>query len=607
MDKIYSSIKLNFAQRKQNIALLSVGVVLILISIWLIAIYLNYYQSRFYPKTYLDDINISGMTIDEAKSKIQEKLQEKQIDFAQSTLQIAFQEKKMEAKLSDLEIENKLDDNLVNAFATGHQEKFWKKIKFIIKGHLHVNKYYSVLSYDQEKIQGLIEGLKTQVDFAGEKPSTTLINKTVTINPGLESNELLIDETWQVLQEQLLTKKVSELEEKDFQVQAVVAHHILALTQEEIEVAQKQAAKFIGQSLILTYEYQKNWLDDKQLLNFLTLPESINQEAIQLYLDDLKTKINRPSSDARFSYDSETLQVIEFVPDQNGLEIDTEASKKIIEDFLNNILSSDNQELDAGNTFNLPMSSAPANITLGKTNDLGIKEVIGFGESWYAHSIPNRVDNVALTTSRINNHIVKPGQEFSFNKVLGEVSDKTGYKNAYVIEAGQTKLSPGGGVCQVSSTLFRSLLNAGVKITRRLPHAYRVSYYEIGNEPGFDATVYAGNVDLRFINDTPGHILISCQADSENLYMFCKLYGTSDGRSTEIIKYKKWGQSPALPTVYIPDPSLKPGQLKQIDWSASGIKAEFTNVIRDKDGQTIREDYYYSSYRPWAAKFLQGV
>lgn len=89
--------------------------------------------------------------------------------------------------------------------------------------------------------------------------------------------------------------------------------------------------------------------------------------------------------------------------------------------------------------------------------------------------------------------------------------------------------------------------------------------------------------------------------------MFCKLYGTSDGRSTEITKYRKWGQSSALPTVYIPDPSLKPGQLKQIDWSASGIKTEFTNVIRDKDGAVVREDYYRSSYRSWAAKYLQGV
>jgi len=606
MDKIYSSIKLNFTQRKQNIALLSIGIALLLVGVWLIAIYLNYYQDRFYPKTYLDEINISGLTIDEARNKIQKKLQEKQIDFAQSNLQIYFQEKKVEAKLFDLEIEDKLDSNLASAFAPGHQERFWPKIKFIINGHLQANKYYSTLSYNQEKVKHLLEELKTQVDFAGEKPSATLSNKKVIIHAGLNSNELLIDETWQVLQEQLFTKKVNELNEEDFQIQAVVAHSVLALTQEEINLAQKQVTKFIGKNLTLNYEYQKIQLDDKQLISFLNLPGVVDQEKIQTYINELKTRINRPSSDALFNYNSETLQVIEFIPDQDGLEIDSESTKNILLNFINAILQNE-EIIDQENIFTLPMTNSKAKITLADTNNLGIKEVIGFGESWYDHSIPNRIDNVALTTSRINNHIVKPGQEFSFNQTLGEVSDKTGYKNAYIIEAGETKLAPGGGVCQVSSTLFRSLLNAGVKITRRLPHAYRVSYYEIGNEPGFDATVYTGSTDLRFVNDTPGHILISCQADSENLYMFCKLYGTSDGRNTEIVKYKKWGQTPALPTVYIPDTSLRPGQLKQIDWSASGIKAEFTNVIRDKNGETIREDYYYSSYRPWAAKFLQGV
>lgn len=606
MDKIYSSIKLNFKQRKQNVLLFSVGVLLILISFWLVFIYMNYYQSRFYPKTYIDEVNVSGLNIAEAKAKIQEKLYEN-IDFENDALQIYFQEKNVSAKLVDLGIENNLDTNLEQAFAFGHQEKLLKKIKFIIKGHFYPNKYYSQLSYDQEKVEQLIEQLKTQVDFAGERPSVSLVNKKVTVNAGQDSLELLIAETWEVLQEQIFTRKINELKRADLLVSAVISHPFLALNPDEIALAQTRAEKLVNQQLTLNYEYQKIWLNDKQLIDFLALPEGIDQEKLSFFIDDLKTKINRPSSNAVFTYDPSTLLVTEFIPDKNGLEIDSEATKTIIENFLNKILDAENGDINQENKFDLPMSSAPAEVTLEKTNDLGIKEVIGFGESWYAHSIPNRIDNVALTTGRINNHIVKPGQEFSFNVALGEVSDKTGYKNAYIIEGGQTKLAPGGGVCQVSSTLFRTLLNAGVKITRRLPHAYRVSYYEIGNEPGFDATVYSGNTDLRFVNDTPGHVLISCQSDSRNLYMFCKLYGTNDGRSTKIIKYRKWGQSPALPTVYIPDPSLKPGQLKQIDWSASGIKAEFTNVIYDKNGEMIREDYYYSSYRPWAAKFLQGI
>lgn len=386
-------------------------------------------------------------------------------------------------------------------------------------------------------------------------------------------------------------------------VEVVVDHPIVALNPLQIENSQVRASKFIDQQLSLNYEYQQVLLTASDLLSFLALPEGFKDKSLDNYLEQLKKEINRPSSNAQFDYDPNTLQVSTFIPDQDGLEIDLDASRQLIKNFL---LAIEN-DTETAHAFDLPMTNSKAEITLADTNDLGINEVIGFGESWYAHSIANRIYNVNLTTQRISNHIVKPGAEFSFNQALGEVSEATGFKNAYIIEAGETKLAPGGGVCQVSSTLFRALLNAGVDVTLRLPHAYRVSYYEIGNEPGFDATVYAGNTDLRFINDTSHYLLINCQADSDNLYMFCKLYGTSDGRHTEITKYKKWDQTPALATVYIPDTSLAPGKLEQIDWAASGIKTEFTNVIYDASNQIIREDYYYSNYHPWAAKFLQGI
>jgi vancomycin resistance protein YoaR len=594
MDKIYSSIKRSLNQKKPNTALLSLGILLLFVSAWLIFVYFQYYQDRFYPKTYIDDINLSGLTRDEAKIKIQENMQDK-IDFENDSLSIFYKDKEVEAKLNQLAIKNNLDDVLIEAFESSHQSNFFKKTA----------RYYVQLNFDQEKIQALIGNLKDLVDFPGEKPNATIKNKTVEILPGKTGDKLLSDETWQTLHKQVLNKNLRDLSKEDFNVEAIMAHPILALDQSQIEMSKNRALKLIDQKLTLSYEYQKIDISNQELMNFLAWPNGLDQEKIDLFIDNLKAQINRPSSDASFIYDKDTLEVTDFSADKNGLEIDAVSTKKIVEDFLNKI--ENEEQINGENSFSIPMKSTIATVTLEKANDLGIKEVIGFGESWYAHSIPNRVDNVALATSRISNHIVKPGEEFSFNKILGEVSDKTGYKNAYIIEAGETKLAPGGGVCQVSSTLFRSLLNAGLKVTRRLPHAYRVSYYEIGNEPGFDATVFEGETDLRFINDTSNHILINCQSDSENLYMFCKLYGTSDGRSTEIINYRKWGQSPALPTVYIPDASLRPGQLKQIDWSASGIKSEFTNVIKDKNGEIIREDSYHSSYRPWAAKYLRGI
>src|SRR5205085_743367 len=126
--------------------------------------------------------------------------------------------------------------------------------------------------------------------------------------------------------------------------------------------------------------------------------------------------------------------------------------------------------------------------------------------------------------------LIAPGQVFSFSKAIGEVSSFTGYKQAYVIENGKTVLGDGGGVCQVSTTLFRAALNAGLPIVERHPHAYRVQYYEEDSGPGIDAAVYVPSVDLKFKNDTGHHILIQAYADVENLRLTFDLYGANDGR-----------------------------------------------------------------------------
>src|SRR5207249_4927169 len=90
------------------------------------------------------------------------------------------------------------------------------------------------------------------------------------------------------------------------------------------------------------------------------------------------------------------------------------------------------------------------------------------GVSYFAHSIENRIYNVELAASKVNGILVAPNEEFSFDKYLGDVSSLTGYKQAYVIQGGKTVLGDGGGVCQVSTTLFRALLNAGRSEERRV-------------------------------------------------------------------------------------------------------------------------------------------
>jgi vancomycin resistance protein YoaR len=398
----------------------------------------------------------------------------------------------------------------------------------------------------------------------------------------------------------------------DPKIQAVVVRQNLSLNDQQLEQARRRAQVFVGKKITFVSQEVENdqlpdhpiiqkTINDQQLIKLLNWPSGYNQAAMQKLINTWAQEINQPPSNAVFEYNPDTLAVTAFKPHEFGLELNQEKTTQQLEAALAEI---ENKQTPA--VLSLVLQKAEPKISLADTNDLGINELIGFGETYYYHSIPSRIHNVKVTADKLNLTIVPPGEEFSFVKTIGPVNAETGYQQAYVIRSGSTLLEFGGGVCQVSTTTFRALLNAGLNITRRLPHSYRVSYYELNQQPGFDATVYAGNVDLRFINDTPGHILIYSKADSERLYMTVKIYGTDDGRTTEIKNYKKYGYTPPPEPEYIPTDTLLPGEVKQVENAVAGIKARFDWIVRNASGAIIREKTFYSNYQAWGAKYLVG-
>jgi vancomycin resistance protein YoaR len=238
------------------------------------------------------------------------------------------------------------------------------------------------------------------------------------------------------------------------------------------------------------------------------------------------------------------------------------------------------------------------------TNELGIRELIGTGVSYFSGSIENRKFNIGLAASRINGVLIPPGEEFSFVNTVGDISANTGFKQAYVIKSGRTVLDDGGGVCQVSTTIFRAALNSGLPITARTAHAYRVGYYEQGFPPGIDATIFHPSVDFKFKNDTDKHILVQASVAGNSLTV--ELYGTSDGRTVTMTKPVVTGITPAPPEIRQDDPTLPRGTVKQVDWAANGANVSFSRTVT-KGGITYINEVFRSNYRPWQAVFLVGT
>ncbi|MBI4089646.1 MAG: VanW family protein [Candidatus Levybacteria bacterium] len=337
-------------------------------------------------------------------------------------------------------------------------------------------------------------------------------------------------------------------------------------------------------------------------LNGLNLepPYHYSEDKLNQLLTPFMEKINKDPSDALFNFKDG--KVTTFKPSEEGRMVDVESLKKTLNSQFEKIMKQKTQEV----VILIPTKVLKPKITTDKANTLGIKELIGEGSSLFAHSIANRIYNITLAATRLNGILVAPNEEFSFVKALGDVSSFTGYKEAYIIQNGKTVLGDGGGICQVSTTLFRALLNSGLPILERYAHAYRVGYYEQDSPPGFDATVYSPSVDLKFKNDTGNHILIQTYIDPDIQKLTFSLYGTKDGRSSVISKPVITSEIPPPPDVYQDDPTLSKGTLKQVDFSAWGANVYFTREVT-RNGKVIVSDKFTSNFRPWAAVYLRGT
>lgn len=285
---------------------------------------------------------------------------------------------------------------------------------------------------------------------------------------------------------------------------------------------------------------------------------SIDDETLKNYLEKAKSDFRVEPVDARLAFADGKASA--FSLSKNGLEIDTEKSLSKVEDSLKqNAFTKD---------INLETTVLKPEVTSSDLNKYGIKELIGEGTSNFLRSPKNRIHNIHVGAEKFNGVLIKPGEEFSFIQTLGPVDKSTGYLPELVIKVDKTVPEFGGGMCQVSTTMFRVALNTGLKITARTNHAYPVVYY---NPQGLDATVYIPNPDLRFINNTPAYILI--QTRIEGTQLIFDFYGTSDGRQVKIVG---------------------PEVLDKND--DGSMKTVAYQEVYDADGNLLRRDTFKSNY-----------
>lgn len=504
----------------------------------------------------LANIDVGGKKTEETKKIIENKLEKFEISLKNGN------ETLTGITLNDIGMDIFLNKSLEEAYMYGRNKNFAVGIKEQIFSFLFKKDFPIEYSINREKFESL---LKRNFQESENFP----INANIIFNKENNSFEIIEPKEGFIIDRQNLLSEINQRLlslDNDPITLKFKAEKPKIFKENSVEAKETAEKLFNASPYFISYQDGKRKIDSETFLDWLiflpvtkdgktALEVSLSEEKIKDFLTQLLPVLNVPAENAKFAMENGKATAFSFGNPGRELKIN-ESTKKI----LDGIIKNGKQEIE------LEFAEIEPTITTSSAENMGIITLLGKGNSNFAGSPQNRISNIKIGLSKIQGTLIKPGEEFSFNTTMGEIDEKNGFLPELVIK--KDKLIPeiGGGICQVSTTLFRAAIYSGLEITERYPHAFPVSYY---SPQGFDATVYSPRPDFKFINNTPAYILIQGKI-SGNTITF-ELYGTSDGRKVIVTKPEEYDKKE--------DGSMKARFERQIWQNEKLIKKEIFNSV----------------------------
>lgn len=320
-------------------------------------------------------------------------------------------------------------------------------------------------------------------------------------------------------------------------------------------------------------------------------PTTVDEAKLRALLESWATQIDVTPRNARMRFDQATQSPIVTQESYAGRRLDIDTTLATVKWAL----ASGHSSADLTVTTVLPQ------VDSNRVSEMGIRELVIGETTYFAGSSAERMRNISVAAEKFEGVVIPPNGIFSFNELVEDVSAANGFEDSLIIWGDRTAVGIGGGVCQVSTTIFRSAYAAGLPIVERYNHGYVVSWY---GEPGLDATIFTPSVDFRFRNDTGAYLLMEPVMNADAGMLTINLYGTNPNRQVTISDPVRTDILPPPPALYTVDESLAPGQIKQVDWEQQGMTVDVTRTIV-QDGVT-RTETLHSKYQPWRAIYQVG-
>lgn len=558
------------------------------------------FKDKIFPNVYVFGINLGGMTRQEALAAINGKLNSLKI----AGLTVKVNNTSYIISADKVGFPQNGEDLVAAAWQTGRSQNmagnFTEQAKLLFSRRV----VYPGNLYDRQKLQTEVAEMAEAVDKPVKDMGLAVNATEVTITTETRAGKI-------INQAEVIEALGNKIDRLDFsQLTVTASDQYPAVTYSSAEKARNKAMAMLagnltlegqGQEFTVMPEMVAKWIatqpDNQDLIVFL------DKKQVAQYVESVANALNVEPKNASLKVTGG--KVVDFQRPEDGKLLDQEQA---INDIISAIENRASGSL-ADQTVTLNIKQVPSSITSSSTEDLGIKELIGKATTPFAGSPANRIANIKNGTKFLSGILVKPGEEFSTVGALGKIDNTTGYLPELVIKGDRTVPEFGGGLCQVSTTLFRALLNAGLPITARQAHSYRVSYYEKDGDdkyigPGLDATIYQPQPDLKFVNDTGNSILIWGYVKGSKVTF--EIYGTKDGRKSEVIGPQKLSEIPPGDPIYAETDTLPKGVTKQIETPHPGGTATATYRVTYSNGE-VKEQVFKSSYRAWPARYLVGT
>lgn len=293
----------------------------------------------------------------------------------------------------------------------------------------------------------------------------------------------------------------------------------------------------------------------------------VNVAPSPIDLDAIYNEVHKDPVDAYYTTDPYVVH-----PSSTGLDFD------ISMDEAREMLKTYQEE------YTIPLKVTYPSVS---TNDIGSEafpDLLSSFRTSFTSSNSNRSTNIRLCSEKINGTVLMPGETFSFNQVVGKRTPEAGFKPATAYSGGKVVQEYGGGICQVSSTLYNAVLYANLEITERTNHGYKPSYVD----PGLDATVSWGGPDFKFTNNRDYPIRIVC--DTSNKILNIYIYGLKRDTDYKVVLDAQYVSTVYFKTVYQKDSSLASGQSRVIQSGSNGCKTATYKYLYDANGTLVSSE-----------------